>query len=343
MQIARYDSGKTDHARIGVAREAEMTENRDELLARVAGLYYEDGWTQEQISARLGYSRSSISRLLTEARRSGIVEIHVHYPLERVPGLEQRLQSQFDLHGARVLRSQGLAYAEMLRRLGNLGARWLEENLTGSSILGISWGTALYEVASALRPVPGTGVRVVQMIGSATSRDHEVDGPGLARAFARRLDGQYYTLPAPWLVNDCRVRAALMEDRRIREILDLAAQADMALVGIGVTDSALSSMVRAGYLSVEQAGALKSLGAVGDVCGHHFDLQGGLMDIPQAGYAIGIGAEVLRGLPCVIGVAGGEAKAPAILGALRARLVNALITDDLAARQVLELSQPLEA
>jgi DNA-binding transcriptional regulator LsrR (DeoR family) len=140
-----------------------MSENRDELLARVAGLYYEDGCTQEQISARLGYSRSAISRLLTEARRTGIVEIYVRRPLERVAGLEQRLLAEFALQEVRVLRSQGLAYAEMLRRLGALGARWLEENLTGSAILGISWGTALYEVANALRPSPAIDVRVVQI------------------------------------------------------------------------------------------------------------------------------------------------------------------------------------
>jgi DNA-binding transcriptional regulator LsrR (DeoR family) len=166
-----------------------------------------------------------------------------------------------------------------------------------------------------------------------------VDGPGLARAFSRKLDGEYFTLPAPWLVADSRVRAALLEDRRIREILDLAAQVDVALVGIGVTDPSLSSMVRAGYLTVEQGRALQAFGAVGDVCGHNFDLQGRLLDIPLAGYAIGISSETLRGLPRVVGVAGGGAKAPAILGALRCRLVNALVTDDQAARQVLELIQ----
>ena len=84
---------------------------------------------------------------------------------------------------------------------------------------------------------------------------------------------------------------------------------------------------------------MSTLGAVGDVCGHHFDLDGNLMDVPLAGYAIGIEAEILQGIPAVIGVAGGSAKAPAILGALRARLVNCLVTDDAAARRVLELAE----
>lgn len=314
-----------------------MDEDRQELLAQVASLYFEDELTQEQISARLGYSRSSVSRMLSAARRQGIVEIYVRHPLERLPALEQRLQSRFCLEDVRVLHSQGLAYNLVLQRLGALGARLLEQAIHERSILGISWGTALYEVVNALRPLNYPGVKVVQMIGSTTWRDHEVDGPGLARAFARQFDGQYYTLPAPWLVSDRSARDALLQDRRMREALDLAARADIALVGIGSIDPTLSSLVRAGYLNTDQVRELQALGAVGDVCGHHFDIQGNLMDISLAGYALGIAAETLGAIPLVIAVAGGAVKAPAILGALRSRLVRALVTDDTAAREVLEM------
>ncbi len=41
----------------------------------------------------------------------------------------------------------------------------------------------------------------------------------------------------------------------------------------------------------------------------------------------------------VVGVAGGEAKAEAILGALRGGYVNVLVTDDATARKVLALDQ----
>lgn len=58
----------------------QPSETRLRLLTRVAELYYEQGLTQEGISAELGYSRSAISRLLTEAREVGIVEITIHYP-----------------------------------------------------------------------------------------------------------------------------------------------------------------------------------------------------------------------------------------------------------------------
>lgn len=314
-----------------------MEEERFETLAKVASLYYEEGLTQEDIAARLGYSRAHISRLLGVARREGIVEIRVHHPLERAHILEQRLQASFQLNKVRVLQGGELGYGQMLRRLGALAARLLADSIEPDSILGISWGTALSEVVHALPPMNLPGVKVVQLLGSATSRDHQVDGPGLARDFSLRFGGQYFTLAAPWLVRDKRARDALVKEKRMCEILSMARQVDIALVGVGSVEVGYSSLVRAGYISLDQLQELQELGVVGDVCGHHFDLAGNLVDISMVGYAIGIDADTLRQIPLVIGVAGGLIKAKAILGALRARLVNALVTDDSAARGVLDL------
>ena len=314
-----------------------MDDQRLALLARVASLYYEDGMNQTEVAAVMGYSRSHISRMLSEARREGIVEIHVHHPLARVAVLEQQLEDLFNLKEVRVLKSNGVPYAQMLRRLGALAASLLSQKISPNSILGISWGTALFEVSNMLSPIDYPEVKVVQLIGSATSRDHQVDGPGLARAFSTRFGGQYYTLPAPWLVGDKQIRDALMKERRMQEVLALTKQVDIAIVGIGTVDPRLSSLVRAGYLSIEEAEQIQALGAVGDVCGHYFDIQGRLMEIPVAGYAFGTGADTLQKISLSIGVAGGAVKAPGILGALRSQLVNSLVTDDAAARIVLEL------
>src|SRR3972149_9600178 len=98
----------------------DMQPDRDQLLARVASFYYEDGQTQQEISLKWGFSPSSISRMLTEARQAGIVEIHVHHPLERNSALEQRLQAEFNLCEVRVLQGSGLPHPQMLRRLGGL-------------------------------------------------------------------------------------------------------------------------------------------------------------------------------------------------------------------------------
>ena len=62
-----------------------MPRNRTDMMQmyRIAKMYYTDGLTQEQIAASESISRSQISRLLTQARSRGIVEITVRKP-ERI-------------------------------------------------------------------------------------------------------------------------------------------------------------------------------------------------------------------------------------------------------------------
>ena len=59
------------------------------MLASVANLYYNVEMTQNQIAERLFTSRSKISRMLKEARQLGIVEIKIFVPWDRNVELEQ--------------------------------------------------------------------------------------------------------------------------------------------------------------------------------------------------------------------------------------------------------------
>jgi deoxyribonucleoside regulator len=307
-----------------------------EFLARVASLYYEDGLTQQRIAEELGYSRSAISRFLTAAREAGVVEIRVHHPLKRVLDLELELRERFNLKVVRVLDRQALDYQHMLSRLGSLGAQIIESHVQEGMRIGVSWGTAVFEVANALRPPFLPSVTVIQLIGSLGTPDPEIDGVELARAYARTFGGRYRILPAPAIVESPKVRDALMHDRPVREVLEAAGEVELAIVGIGTTKPEKSSMVRAEFLTEEEARTLASAGAVGDVCAILFDGDGNLLDLPLGARTVAIQAEDLRRIPLVLGVAGGEVKAAAIHGALKSRLINALVTDDVAARIVLE-------
>jgi deoxyribonucleoside regulator len=309
-----------------------------EFLARVASMYYEDGLTQQRIAEELGYSRSAISRFLTAAREAGVVEIRVHHPLKRALELEMELRQRYKLKVVRVFDRQALDYQRMLSRLGSLGAHIIETYVQDGMKIGVSWGTAVFEVANALRPPYLPNITVIQLVGSLGTPDPEIDGVELARAYARTFGGRYRILPAPAIVESPQVRDALMHDRPVREVLEAAREVELAVVGIGTTRPEKSSMVRAEFLTEKEARALASDGAVGDVCANLFDGEGNLLDLPLGARTVAIQAEDLRRIPLVLGVAGGDVKASAILGALKARLVNALVTDDVAARIVLDES-----
>jgi DNA-binding transcriptional regulator LsrR (DeoR family) len=307
-----------------------------EFLSRVASLYYEEGMTQQRISEELGYSRSAISRFLTAARSAGVVEIRVHHPLQRDLELESRIRETFTLETVRILKGYNWEYVRMLPRLGALGARLVEERVQDGMLLGVSWGTAVFEIVNALRPPYLPNLTVIHMIGALGTPDPQIDGGELARSYARAFGGRYRIFPAPALVESPQVQAAIMQERPIRDILDLARKVDIAVLGIGTTDPAMSSFVRAEYLTPKEVSEIAEAGAVGDVCAAHFDIQGNILDIDIMARVVGVSDADMMKIPFRLGVAGGAIKAPAILGALRSGLLTALITDDLAARKVLE-------
>ena len=82
---------------------------------------------------------------------------------------------------------------------------------------------------------------------------------------------------------------------------------------------------------------LKGTNAAGDVIRHYFDAQGQLVSWSGADRLIALSVEQLRHIPTVIGVAVSTAKAAAIVGASRSRLINTLVTDVRTAQAVLDL------
>ena len=317
----------------------QIDDERLNYLARVASLYYEQGKNQQEVAREIGVSRSMVSRLLTEAREHGVVEIIVHYPWRTCPELEQQLAEVFDLRYVKVLHRGNKPYNEMLQGLGILAAEHLGTILSDGMIIGISWGTALYQMIRALRPMNMNSVEVVQMIGATGSEIVPTDGPLLAQLLCNRLGAYCRYLHAPLLVDTQSGREALMQDRRIRETLARAEIADIALVGIGTTNSELYSLIKAGYVSEEEGQRIRAAGAVGDICAQHFSINGEWLDIDINHRAVGVSLEALAKIETVVGVAGSSQKAAAILGALRGGYINVLITDDQAAQRVLALHQ----
>lgn len=318
-----------------------MAESR-ELLARVASLYYREHLTQADIAPLIGVSRSTVSRLLQEAKDRGVVEVIIHYPWDKDSFLATELKSQFGLHDAIVLTGGGRPYEEVLRGVGVLAAEYLDSNLTSDSILGISWGTAVFSTAQALRPKRILPITVVQMIGAVGTDNPLIDGPDLARFLANIYGGQYRYMHAPLVVEDQHVRTALLQEPPIRETLEYACKANIALVGIGSLVPEVSSLLRAGYLDRQELAELRRIGVSGDICAQHYDADGKVMDIDMNDRVVGITLDALGSIERVIGVACGQAKGEAILGALRGGHVNVLITDDAACRKLLDLNSKRE-
>ncbi|MBV5336698.1 MAG: hypothetical protein J0653_01435, partial [Deltaproteobacteria bacterium] len=67
------------------------------LLTKVSKLYYEDNLNQDEIVSRLHISRSTISRLLAQAREEGVVKIVVVPPTGTYANLETDIEQKYEV------------------------------------------------------------------------------------------------------------------------------------------------------------------------------------------------------------------------------------------------------
>lgn len=313
--------------------------SQHELLARVASLYYEEELTQNEIAARLGLSRVKIYRLLKQAKDEQVVQVVINWPIRRDARLERELCSRLGLREALVLQAApGDAAGDTplgLHQLGQLAARYLEQTLQDGTTLAVCLGRSTYETIAAIRPGFRARVQVAPALGSMPFAMREMDSGALARMLAHKLGGEVLDLSAPAMADSVADAEVLRNQRDIRRVLDLARRADVALLGVGNLDPARSGFLKGGFLTAERMAALAAEGAVGDMGGHIFDLDGRLHDRQYDERIIGVTLDDLKHIPKTIVVAAGPEKRDAILGALHTGAVTVLVTDDRTADAVL--------
>lgn len=312
-------------------------EDREELLADVAEMYYEQNQTQSEIAQEIGMTRSAISRMLTEAQERGIVDIRVQRPLRFDEDLEQALVARFRLKGAHVLVWKNKHNHDLLRRrLGIAAAGVLKKLLSPGITLGIAWGTTVSATIEALQVDEPLAMKVVQLVGVLGSTSHVYNAQALVEMMAQKVRGEPVYLYTPFIVESAETVRALMTTYHVHEAIELGKHCDIALLGIGTTIPEHSSLYLGGHISLMDLEELRKAGAVGDVSGHHYDIVGcsPVMDFHER--LVGIAREDLLAIPVRLGVAGGIHKAEAILGALRGGYINTLVTDSTTAAVILQ-------
>ena len=308
------------------------------LVVRVARMYYEWDIKQSAIAKQLGLSQPTVSRLLQQARSEGVIRISVNVPQGVYTELEEQLVKQYRLRDAIVVDCSGESDERFIeRQIGAAAAYYLESALRPNEVVGISsWSATLLALVDAMHPTPRKGdVRVVQILGGVGSPSAEAHAGRLTSRLADLLGGAAVFLPAPGIVGSAAAMEAITADHYVRNALDLFDQVTTALVGIGAIEPSKLLADSGNRFSMAELEELRIQGAVGDVLLRFFDAHGAPVNTPLNQRVISMRLEQLRRVDRSIGVAGGERKFDAILGAIRGGWVNVLVTDHLTARRLL--------
>jgi DNA-binding transcriptional regulator LsrR (DeoR family) len=308
-----------------------------EFLVEVARHYYLDSMSQSEIAAFYNLSRPTVANILKECREKGVVEIRINdsSPFSSEPG--KKLSERFGLATVCVVPNEA-DYSLTLYKTCQEAAGFIASLFGDRMKIGISWGMALYHT---IRQLPKKGLvdcEVAQLMGGLGALALFYDGSELARILAEKLNGRSYPFLSPLLVKTPELRQALLSEPGIRETVEKTRTLDIALVGLSSDQPEDSALVRAGFLSAEEARDIYEKGSCGHLCGYHYDSDGRFMDIPVNKRVVGIDIDSFLNIKRRIGIACGRQKSRAIYAALKGNLITDLFTDELTALQIISFS-----
>lgn len=309
-------------------------DDQDEKLAvRAVWYYYIEGHTQERIARQLGISRVKTTRLLAQARESGLVQFHINSRHADCVRLEQRLREAFGLVDAVVVPA-AIDGDNLNEVIGQAAGDYLSEFFAEAMTVAIGWGRTLTYASRALHPRPLSESTVVSLLGGLT-HPHGLNPMECAWQFANKLNAECYVLAAPAYAADAGLRDALLAQRELREVIGRAERADAAVISVGSL-APTAPITRYGFLERRHLDELKAAGAVGDILCYFIDGDGHIVDHSVNRRVCAFDPRSLGRIPNVILASGGTEKVPALYAALLLTEANVLITDELSASQLLE-------
>lgn len=308
--------------------------SRDKLLVECSRLYYESKESKTVIATRLSLSGMQVTRLLREAERRGIVQIHV----KSIPNLEtlaDKLASTYKLVAAKVVEPSD-EYEVLKVRLGEAAAMLLEAqiSLRATPKVGVGGGSTIYETVERMpHKTRQISIYPMALVGRAPPISY-YDSTYIATALylKSRPMATAFVIGVPPLPRSIKAAQSfakylIKNIPEIGEVMEGAKSVDVAVVGLGGIlpyDNVATLMARAG-LGTEQ---LRRANAAGGINYNYYDAHG-----KQIGeFFLTVGVSDLRHLSSdssrfIALVAGGAHKQQAIAIAVKTKMVNALVTD----------------
>lgn len=287
------------------------------MLHMVARLHYVEDVAQVDIARRMGVSTATISRLLQKARSMGIVRIEV-VDLAEPDEVAADLATRLGLKAAAVVDSPASGGAGVLAQ--SLGTMLREAGLADGAVIGIGWGRAIRETLQVGLPALGA-VDVVPLNGGLQQAAAHFQINEFVRQAAEQFGGIPHFLHAPYLSSQ-ELRDAFLTDPLVGETVAFWDRLDCAIVGVG-----LPHAINPPEASVATANERELTETAGDVIRHYFDVAGHAIPWDGEERMIAASREQLRRTPLTIAVAMSPQKALGLIGAVRAGLINAVVTD----------------
>ncbi|MCW4148656.1 sugar-binding transcriptional regulator [Halomonas janggokensis] len=306
--------------------------------ARAAWMSYVGGMTQDDIATQLGVSRPGVQRLLALARQEGLVKVHIDHPISTCMALGSALRERFGLAYCDVVPADSHAPESAAYYLAVAGAERLSRLVERSEPLTLSLGTgrSVRAAVEALSRVERPQHRFVSLVGNV-ARDGSANRYDAVMVLADKTGGERFLLPAPVVAESLDEKQAMLSQRLFKAIADVARESEAAFIGVGRIDRQ-ATLFQDHFISEDELDELLGLEAVGELLGWPLNRQGEVIDCSITRRVTSLPLERF-GKHMMVAMAGGRDKAPAIHAALKGGWLKGLITDEIAARHIVNTEE----
>lgn len=317
-----------------MARRSETEQDRLDDAARAGWLYYIAGNTQDEIARKLGVSRQTAQRLVSLSVTEKLIRVRLDHPIGVCLELAERLKAAYKIDVCEVVPSDPDSTSSSIG-VAEAAAAEMEKYLVSSHPIIVAMGTGrmLRAMAEQLTPMECPQHKIISLVGNIAP-DGSASLFDVVSRVGDRVKAPHYPMPLPVIATTVHEKALLLSQKPLRNVIDLAQQADVTFVGIGTVGED-AALLRDGFVKPDEMRAVIRAGAVGEIIGWAYDADGQLIE--------GLTNDRVLSVPLsrpaqrkVIGVAMSQNRMRAIKGALTGKLVNGLITNEAMAAQLLK-------
>lgn len=317
-----------------MTRKSDADSDRLDDAARAGWLYYIAGNTQDEIAKKLGVSRQTAQRLVSLAVSEKLIKVRLDHPIGRCIELSGRLKEVYGIDMCEVVPADPASTSDSLG-VAEAAAAELERYLVSQHpvICAMGTGRMLRAMVEQVSPMDCPQHKMVSLVGNIAP-DGSASLFDVVSRIGDRVKAPHYPMPLPVIAPTVHEKTLLLSQKTLRNVIELARQADVTFIGIGTVDET-AALLRDGFVRHDEIRALMRAGAVGEITGWAFDGQGNLIEGMTNDRVLSVPLEQPASKK-VIGVAMATARLRAVKGALRGKLINGLITNETMAELLLE-------
>lgn len=322
----------------------DIMEKRYEILR---GIYYNQPIGRRTLANNLNMGERTVRTEVNILKEQGLLTIEpmgmyvteegknlledlkeVIHKLKGLSKLEKRLEKLLKVEKVLIVPGDSDKNRLVIKDIGKAAAYHLKKIVKASNIIGITGGSTMAQVANEMPKVKSKDNILVLPARGGLGKEVETQANSIAAKLANKLGGSYRLLHAPDSIEK-ETLEVLLKVGEVKETLELIRRMDILVFGIGRADV----MAERRKLSDKNINYIMRKGAVSEAFGHYFDTKGKQV---WESMTVGISLEDFKKVNHAIGVAGGEAKAEAILSVTTLRENMTIVTDEAAAKKILK-------